>query len=147
MLKISSTPINAHMDRSKPGLSHNYFRSRSGCERSDRPQNALVKGLSFSIATEYTRALSLPQIKNLKDWVRRMWGLYLIICLPTWIFISFFFFWRTHSWYIFMYFCYVLYIFIVRHYLSQPHKTASQVILFFLSTFTSLDSHIQTPDL
>jgi len=58
MLKIFSTPINAHTDISDSGLSHTF-----------RGRGAFANGLtglktrwwrvcSFSIATEYTRALS-----------------------------------------------------------------------------------------
>jgi len=62
MLKISSTPINAHMDISDHGLSDTFT-----------DPGAVVNGLtdlktrwwrvsSFSIATEYTRTLCYIQV-------------------------------------------------------------------------------------
>jgi len=63
MLKISSTPINAHMATSDRGLSHTFIGPGAVANGLTGLKTRLWRVYSFSIATEYTRALSLRQIK------------------------------------------------------------------------------------
>jgi hypothetical protein len=61
MLKISSTPINAHMDTSDYGLSYNFIVCSAVANGLTGLKTRRWRVSSISIATEYTRALSLSK--------------------------------------------------------------------------------------
>jgi hypothetical protein len=85
MLKISPTPNNAHKDTSDSGLSHTFL-GPGGCEFSERPQNALVKGLFIFSCNWITRTLSLPTVKKHEELSQANVGAVHKYRLPTCIF-------------------------------------------------------------
>jgi len=101
-------PQSMHTGTSDRGLSHTFIGPGAAANGLRGLKTRWWSVCSFSISSEYTKALSVPQIKNPKNWVRRTCGLHLKYSLPTCIFHSFV--WGTHSSYLSKYFMYTLYI-------------------------------------
>jgi len=92
MIKISSTPINAHMDTSDRGLSHNFIDPGAVAYGLRGLKTRWCRVSSFSITTEYTRALSLPTYKKTRraDSGERRGAVPKILFVNKCVFFSFF---------------------------------------------------------
>jgi len=121
--------MDAHVDTSDRWLSHNFTVPGADTNGLTSLKTRWWSVSSFSIETEYTRALSLStdkRKKELKDWFSRTWGLYLKkLTANVYLFHSFL--WGTHSWYLSKYFRYTLYILLLMRGTAFQHHTNRQL--------------------
>jgi len=126
-------PIDTRMDTSDSGLSPTLIGPGAVANDLTGLKTRCWRFSSFSIATEHTRTISVPTDKKPEGTGQANLRAIPKNCLPT---CSFLFFFVSHSLLIFVQVFQVHPVYSslnARHYPSHPHKTASQIILFFVS--------------
>jgi len=143
--------INKHKDTSDIGLSHTFIGPGAVAIGLTVLKTRWWKDSSFSIANEYTRTLFVTTEKNLRDWFQENLAAVLLNLFSN------FFFCEDLNFNIFpsildspcTFFCYsytpCIFFSQRQALLITPTQNSSQIILIFVSAFTSLDSEMQTP--
>jgi len=124
-------PINTHIDTSDSGLPTNLIGHGAIANDLTGLKTRCWRFSLFSIATEHTRAISVPTDKKPEGLSQVNVGAIPKNCLPT---CSFSFSFVSNPFLIFFQVFQVHPVYSslnARHYPSHPHKTASQIILFF----------------